>query len=52
MVYILIIQDVAEKVNIVILFMHITESNPLFSEIDVIEQLHFTEGVQTIHLGH
>ena len=32
--------------------MHITESNPLFSEIDVIEQLHFTEGVQTIHLGH
>ena len=52
MVYILIIQAVAEKVNIVILFMHITESNTLFAEISVIEPLHFTEGVQTIHLGH
>ena len=52
MVYILIIEAVAKKVNIVILFMHITESNRLFAEINVIEQLHFTEGVQTIHLGH
>ena len=51
MVYILIIQAVAEKANIIILFMHITESNPLFPEINVIEQLHFTEGVQTIYLG-
>ena len=50
--YILIIEAVAKKVNIVILFMHITESNPLFAEIIVIEPLHFTEGVQTIHLGH
>ena len=51
MVYILIIQAVAEKVNVVILFMHITESNPLFAEINVIEPLHSTEGVYTIHLG-
>ena len=51
MVYILIIQAVAEKVNIIILFTHVTKSNPLFAEINVIEPLHFTEGVQTIHLG-
>ena len=52
MVYILIIQAVAEKVNIIILFTHITKSNPLFAEINVIEPLHFTKGVQTFHLGH
>ena len=51
MVYILIIQAAAEKVNIIILFTHITESNPLFAEINVIEQLHFSKGVQTIYLG-
>ena len=51
MVYILIIQAAAGKVNIIILFLHITESNQLFAEIIVIEPLHFTEGVQTIHLG-
>ena len=50
MVCILIIQAVAEKVNI-ILFTHITKSNPLFAEINVIEPPHFTEGAQTIHLG-
>ena len=49
--YILIIQAVAEKENIIILFTHITKSNPLFAEINVIEPLHFTKGVQTIHLG-
>ena len=51
MVYILIIQAVAEKVNIIILFTHITKSNPLFAEINVIEPLHFTKSVQTIHLS-
>lgn len=45
----LIIQAVAEKLNIII---HITESNPVFAEMKVIEPLHFTEGVQTIQLGH
>ena len=45
----LIIQAVAEKLNIII---HITESNPLFTEISVIEPLHFIEGVRAIHLGH
>ena len=50
MVYILIIQAVAEKVNIIILFI-LQNQNPLFAEI-LIEPLHFTEGVQTIHLGH
>ena len=52
MVYILIIQVVAEKVNIIVLFINYRNPNPLFAEINVIEPLHFTEGVQTIHLGH
>ena len=53
MVCILIIQAVAEKVNIITLFIDYRIPNPpeLFAEI-VIEPLHFTEGVQTIHLGH
>ena len=52
MVYILINQVVAEKVNIIVLFINYRNPNPLFAEINVIEPLHFTEGVQTIHLGH
>ena len=45
----LIIQAVAEKLDIII---HITKSNPLFAEMNVIEPLQFTKGVQTFHLGH
>ena len=45
----LIIQALADKLNIRI---HITESNPLFAEISVIEPVHFTTDIQTIHLGH
>ena len=51
MVYVLIIQAVAEKVNVIILFINYKNPNPLFAEINVFEPLHFTEGVQTIHLG-
>ena len=45
----LIIQALADKLNIRI---HITESNPLFAEINVIEPLHLTTETQTIHIGH
>ena len=45
----LIIQALAGKLNITI---RITESNPLFAEINVIEPVHFTTGNRTIHLGH
>jgi len=44
-----IIQAVADKLNIRI---HITESNPLFAEINVIEPVHLTTDTQTIHIGH
>lgn len=45
----LIIQALADKLNIRI---HITESNPLFAEITVIEPVHLTNDTQTIHIGH
>ena len=45
----LIIQALADKLTIRI---HITESNPLFAETSVIEPVHFTTDIQTIHLGH
>ena len=43
----LIIQAVADKLNIRI---HITESNPVFAEINVIEPVHLTTYTQTIHI--
>lgn len=45
----LIIQAVADKLNIRI---HITESNPVFAEINVIEPVHLTTDTQTIHIDH
>jgi len=39
----------ADKLNIRI---YITESNPLYAEITVVELVHFTTDIQTIHLGH
>jgi len=45
----LIIQALADELNIRI---HITESNPLFAEISVIEPVHFTTDISAIHLGH
>ena len=47
----LIIQALAEKLNIRMCTC-ITESNPLFAEITVIEPVHFTTDIRTIHLGH
>ena len=44
-----IIQTVAEKLSSAA---HITKSNPIFAEMNVIHPLHFTEGVQTIHWSH
>lgn len=61
----LIIQAVAEKLNITESYSYYriqstfrryecqsTFVNPLFADMNVIGPLHFTEGVQTIHLGH
>ena len=45
----LIIQALADKLNIRI---HITESNPLFAEINVVEPVSLTTDTQTIHIGH
>jgi len=45
----LIIQALADKLNIGI---YITESSPRFAEITVVELVHFTTDIQTIHLGH
>lgn len=32
--------------------MYATKSNPLSAEIDAIEPVDFTTGIQTLHLGH
>ena len=45
----LIIQALADKLNIRI---NITESNPLFAEVNVIEPVHLTTDTQTIHISH
>ena len=48
----LIIQTLIDKLNI---RLHITESNPLFAEINVIEPVHLTtdtQTIQTIHIDH
>ena len=45
----LIIQAVADKLNIRI---HITESNPLFAGMNVIEPVHLTTDTKATHIGH